>query len=238
MPSRSAPSAKIWMCERSMGTDAIPGRGGGHHYSRLAPRPQAETAPVRPTGSVGWRFRVAVRIPDGRDGRDGRVGRAGVPELRHRRRPLAVPRVPEHRDPRRPTFRVRSVRPARLRRVRHRVPRPQPSDARLSEIYGADYYEPWARGETPTSSTRSSGMTFAPMLDALRDPFPEPRCSTSGARPDRSSPKPTERGARRYGIDLNADAIATARNARPRRRRSTRASPPTSPSRACSSTRS
>lgn len=90
---------------------------------------------------------------------------------------------------------------------------PQPSDARLTEIYGPDYYEPWA-AETADVVDSIKRQTFAPLIDAcgltVGSTVLDLGCATGSFLAEATS-----RGARGYGIDLNADAIATARDRLP-----------------------
>ncbi len=85
---------------------------------------------------------------------------------------------------------------------------PQPSDERLTEIYGPDYYEPWAAEEAHVVDSIKR-QTFAPLIDACRL-RPGATVLDLGCATGSFLAEVTGRGARGYGIDLNGDAIATA----------------------------
>lgn len=91
--------------------------------------------------------------------------------------------------------------------------RPQPDDVRLAEIYGPNYYAPWA-AEDPETVDASKRATFAPLLDAcgLRagTTVLDLGCATGALLAEVS-----QRGARGYGIDLNAEAIKVAQQRAP-----------------------
>lgn len=86
---------------------------------------------------------------------------------------------------------------------------PQPSDERLGEIYGADYYMPWSV-ETADTVDAMKRLTFAPMLDAC-DPRPGRSVLDLGCATGSFLAEAARRGATTYGIDLNPEAIAMAR---------------------------
>jgi len=90
---------------------------------------------------------------------------------------------------------------------------PQPTDARLDEIYGPDYFEPWAISDDPSVADLKR-RTFAPIIEA------------SGARPGDALldigcatgvlvGQAISGGMTGYGIDLNEHAIKEARSAVP-----------------------
>jgi 2-polyprenyl-3-methyl-5-hydroxy-6-metoxy-1,4-benzoquinol methylase len=93
------------------------------------------------------------------------------------------------------------------------VLRPQPDDLRLAEIYGPNYYAPWA-AEDPGIVDAMKRATFAPLLDAcgLRagTTLLDVGCATGSLLAEVS-----KRGARGYGIDLNAEAIKVAQQRAP-----------------------
>jgi SAM-dependent methyltransferase len=86
---------------------------------------------------------------------------------------------------------------------------PQPSDERLEEIYGPAYYEPWSAEDEATVDLIKR-QTFEPLLDACAigegSTVLDLGCATGSLLAEAA-----RRGARAYGIDLNADAIAVAR---------------------------
>lgn len=86
--------------------------------------------------------------------------------------------------------------------------RPQPDDLRLAEIYGPNYYAPWA-AEDPEIVDAMKRATFAPLLDACGlcagTTVLDLGCATGSLLAEVS-----RRGARGYGIDLNAEAIKAA----------------------------
>jgi 2-polyprenyl-3-methyl-5-hydroxy-6-metoxy-1,4-benzoquinol methylase len=85
---------------------------------------------------------------------------------------------------------------------------PQPDDARLAEIYGADYYAPWdaESGDTVDLMKRT---TFEPMLDACR-PAPGRTLLDLGCATGSFLAEAAERGMTVYGVDLNGEAITRA----------------------------
>lgn len=86
---------------------------------------------------------------------------------------------------------------------------PQPSDERLTEIYGPDYYEPWSAEDDATVDSIKR-QTFAPLIEACALE-PGSTVLDLGCATGSFLAEATGRGARGYGIDLNADAIAAAR---------------------------
>jgi 2-polyprenyl-3-methyl-5-hydroxy-6-metoxy-1,4-benzoquinol methylase len=87
--------------------------------------------------------------------------------------------------------------------------RPQPDDQRLAEIYGPRYYAPWAtEDEEPMEAMKRA--TFAPLLDACR-PGAGTFVLDLGCATGTLLAEVNRRGARAYGIDLNREAIETAR---------------------------
>ena len=86
---------------------------------------------------------------------------------------------------------------------------PQPTDERLAEIYGADYYAPWD-AESSDTVDRMKRLTFEPMLDAC-DLAPGRAVLELGCGTGSFLAEAQRRGAATYGIDLNPEAIATAR---------------------------
>ena len=85
---------------------------------------------------------------------------------------------------------------------------PQPSDERLNEIYGADYYEPWAV-ETEQGVDAMKRATFEPLLDAC-DLERGNRLLDVGCATGSLLRLASERGVDVYGLDLNPDAIRVA----------------------------
>src|SRR5438132_4334748 len=85
---------------------------------------------------------------------------------------------------------------------------PQPTNERLAQIYGSDYYAPWAV-ENADAVDAMKRATFAPMLDAcvIR---PGARILDLGCATGSFLAEASRRGADVYGIDLNANAIAEA----------------------------
>ena len=86
---------------------------------------------------------------------------------------------------------------------------PQPSDERLGQIYGADYYTPWS-AEAADTVDAMKRLTFAPMLDAC-EPAPGRSVLDLGCATGSFLAEAARRGATTYGIDLNPEAIAMAR---------------------------
>ena len=78
----------------------------------------------------------------------------------------------------------------RCRTCRTEFLAPQPSDERLGQIYGADYYTPWS-AEAADTVDAMKRLTFAPMLDAC-DPAPGRSVLDLGCATGRSWPKPHE----------------------------------------------
>lgn len=85
---------------------------------------------------------------------------------------------------------------------------PQPSDERLAQIYGADYYKPWTveNEETVDSIKRA---TFTPMIEACGI-TPGAAVLDVGCATGSFLAEASRRGARAYGIDLNPEAIEQA----------------------------
>jgi SAM-dependent methyltransferase len=85
---------------------------------------------------------------------------------------------------------------------------PQPSDDRLAEIYGADYYEPWSVENGRTVDVMKQ-QTFKPLLDECRiesgTALLDLGCATGAFLAEAA-----RRGAQTYGIDLNPVAISQA----------------------------
>jgi 2-polyprenyl-3-methyl-5-hydroxy-6-metoxy-1,4-benzoquinol methylase len=90
---------------------------------------------------------------------------------------------------------------------------PQPSDGRLTEIYGPGYYEAWGVEDADVLD-RMKRQTFAPIIDAagIR---PGSKVLDLGCATGSFLAEVTSRGASGYGIDLNGDAIALARDRLP-----------------------
>ena len=86
---------------------------------------------------------------------------------------------------------------------------PQPSDERLSEIYDAEYYEPWTY-ENPTELDSMKRRSFAPILRACRA-APGSSLLDVGCATGSFVGLAADQGLRAFGIDINAHAIATAR---------------------------
>jgi SAM-dependent methyltransferase len=86
---------------------------------------------------------------------------------------------------------------------------PQPSDERLGEIYGADYYTPWSVESAETVDTMKR-LTFQPMLEACI-PADGRTVLDLGCATGSFLAEAARRGASVYGIDLNPEAIAMAR---------------------------
>jgi 2-polyprenyl-3-methyl-5-hydroxy-6-metoxy-1,4-benzoquinol methylase len=86
---------------------------------------------------------------------------------------------------------------------------PQPSDERLTEIYGPSYYEPWAAEDADIVDSIKR-QTFAPLIDSccLR---PGSTVLDLGCATGSFLAEVTSRGAKGFGIDLNREAIAVAR---------------------------
>jgi len=85
---------------------------------------------------------------------------------------------------------------------------PQPTDERLTEIYGPDYYEPWAAEEADVVDSIKR-QTFGPLIDSCRL-RPGSTVLDLGCATGSFLAEVTSRGARGYGIDLNGEAIAAA----------------------------
>lgn len=90
---------------------------------------------------------------------------------------------------------------------------PQPSDERLTEIYGPDYYEPWAAEDADVVDSIKR-QTFAPLIDACRL-VPGSTVLDLGCATGSFLAEVTSRGAKGYGIDLNGEAIAAAQQRLP-----------------------
>jgi len=90
---------------------------------------------------------------------------------------------------------------------------PQPSDARLSEIYSGEYYTPWAF-ETAEAVDAMKRETFEPMLLACQL---DSGCSLLdlGCATGSFLAEAARRGASTYGIDLNPEAIQRAQERAP-----------------------
>lgn len=86
---------------------------------------------------------------------------------------------------------------------------PQPSDDRLREIYGPDYYEAWSVEDDAVVDSIKR-QTFDPLIDACRI-APGSTVLDLGCANGSFLAEATSRGAKGYGIDLNADAIESAR---------------------------
>jgi 2-polyprenyl-3-methyl-5-hydroxy-6-metoxy-1,4-benzoquinol methylase len=86
---------------------------------------------------------------------------------------------------------------------------PQPSDERLGEIYGADYYTPWTVESAETVDAMKR-LTFEPMLQECQ-PAPGRSVLDLGCATGSFLAEAARRGAATYGIDLNPEAIAMAR---------------------------
>ncbi len=93
---------------------------------------------------------------------------------------------------------------------------PQPDDARLAEIYGADYFAPWGV-ETAETIDAMKRMTFEPMLAACQL-GPGRTVLDLGCATGSFLAEAARRGATTYGIDLNPEAVAIARERVPEAR--------------------
>ncbi len=86
---------------------------------------------------------------------------------------------------------------------------PQPSDARLAEIYGTEYYEPWSF-EGRDGLDEMKRRTFRPVLDLCQlrsgGSILDVGCATGSFLSFASG-----RGLRSFGIDLNEHAVEEAR---------------------------
>jgi SAM-dependent methyltransferase len=90
---------------------------------------------------------------------------------------------------------------------------PQPSDARLAEIYGSGYYTPWSY-ESADAVDSMKRATFEPMLAACQ-PGPGRSVLDLGCATGSFLAEAGRRGATAYGIDLNPEAIDRARERAP-----------------------
>jgi 2-polyprenyl-3-methyl-5-hydroxy-6-metoxy-1,4-benzoquinol methylase len=86
---------------------------------------------------------------------------------------------------------------------------PQPSDERLTEIYGPSYYEPWHH-ETADNVRIAKEKTFAPILAAAELTRGQ-RLLDVGCATGQFAGLAVREGLDVFGVDLNPDAIATAR---------------------------
>ena len=86
---------------------------------------------------------------------------------------------------------------------------PQPSDERLGEIYDAEYYEPWTY-EDPAGLDAMKRRSFAPILRACHA-TPGSSLLDVGCATGSFVGLAGEQGFRAFGIDINAHAIAAAR---------------------------
>jgi 2-polyprenyl-3-methyl-5-hydroxy-6-metoxy-1,4-benzoquinol methylase len=93
---------------------------------------------------------------------------------------------------------------------------PQPTDARLGEIYGPSYYEPWDH-ESAEVVRQMKQRTFAPVLDAARV-APGDRVLDVGCATGDFVSLAAQRGLQVYGVDLNRAAIERAQLAVPQGR--------------------
>jgi SAM-dependent methyltransferase len=85
---------------------------------------------------------------------------------------------------------------------------PQPSDARLAEIYGPSYYEPWGE-ESEEGVRRMKRLTMAPILQAAKV-GPGVRVLDVGCATGHLVSLAVEQGAAAYGLDLNEAAVEQA----------------------------
>lgn len=85
---------------------------------------------------------------------------------------------------------------------------PQPSDARLAEIYGPQYYRPWHE-ETAAVVRRMKQLTFSPLLDATNATAGAAVLDVGCATGDLIA-EVVRRGWQGYGVDLNEWAISEA----------------------------
>lgn len=85
---------------------------------------------------------------------------------------------------------------------------PQPTDARLAEIYGAEYYQPWAVEDADVVDAIKR-LTFAPMLEACA-PRPGRSVLDLGCATGSFLGEAARQGAETYGVDLNPGAIKLA----------------------------
>jgi SAM-dependent methyltransferase len=85
---------------------------------------------------------------------------------------------------------------------------PQPSDARLAAIYSDQYYEPWSVEDDDIVDTIKR-QTFEPLVEACAI-GPGAMVLDLGCATGSFLAEVTSRGARGFGIDLNAAAIETA----------------------------
>jgi 2-polyprenyl-3-methyl-5-hydroxy-6-metoxy-1,4-benzoquinol methylase len=90
---------------------------------------------------------------------------------------------------------------------------PQPSDARLAEIYGPSYYEAWHQ-ESAENVQVSKQLTFAPILRAA-ELSPGQRILDVGCATGQLAAFAASSGLEVFGVDLNVDAIEAARIAVP-----------------------
>ncbi len=90
---------------------------------------------------------------------------------------------------------------------------PQPSDLRLTEIYGAGYYEPWTH-ERPEIVRVAKEKTFAPVLEA-GGLTAGARLLDVGCATGEFAGLAVRRGCEVFGVDLNPLAIDQARQSVP-----------------------
>jgi len=87
--------------------------------------------------------------------------------------------------------------------------RPQPDDLRLSEIYGPEYYEPWT-WERPEIVQAAKSHTLIQAL-SLAAPHPGQRLLDVGCAQGEFAAVASQRGLKVFGVDLNPQAVLTAR---------------------------
>jgi len=90
---------------------------------------------------------------------------------------------------------------------------PQPTDQRLGEIYGDDYYDAWSH-ESSEVLREMKQLTMAPILDAC-GLVPGQRVLDAGCATGDLISIAAQRGFRAFGVDLNAAAIERARRSVP-----------------------
>ncbi|MEO8695220.1 MAG: class I SAM-dependent methyltransferase [Acidimicrobiales bacterium] len=83
----------------------------------------------------------------------------------------------------------------------------------MTEIYGPSYYEPWHQ-ESAENVRRSKELTFAPIL-AAAELAPGQRLLDVGCATGQFAGLAARNGLKVFGVDLNPDAIDTARRAVP-----------------------